>query len=82
MSITTYRAVEPLYIVILRNNNQAEQLLKSWIKENRIEHASVTGNRMMLHDQRGFEQFKVTWAHDISAITIWDTWLRRHIYLD
>jgi hypothetical protein len=29
-----------------------------------------------------FEQFKLTWSHDVSNITIWDTWLRRHIYLD
>jgi hypothetical protein len=37
---------------------------------------------MMLHDQRGFEQFRVTWKHDVDHITIWDTWNRRHIYLD
>jgi len=37
---------------------------------------------MMLHDQRAFEQFRVTWTHSIDAITIWDTWLKRHIYLD
>ena len=57
MSITSFRAVEPLYIVILRNTNQAEALFKSWIKSNRVEHANVSGNKMMLHDQRGFEQF-------------------------
>ena len=82
MSIPNYRAVEPLYIVILRNNNQAESLFRTWIKENRIEHANINGNRMMLHDQRAFEQFRVTWTHDMSAITVWDTWSRRHIYLD
>ena len=59
MTIPNYRAVEPLYIVILRNNNQAESLFRSWIKENRIEHANINGNRMMLHDQRAFEQFRV-----------------------
>ncbi len=82
MTIASYRTVEPLYIVILRNNNQAEQLFRSWVKENRVEHTSITGNRMMLHDQRAFEQFRVTWSHGLSAIIIWDTWLRRHVYLD
>ena len=82
MTISNYRAVEPLYIVILRNNNQAESLLRSWIKENQIEHANISGNRMMLHDQRAFEKFRVTWAHNFSSVTVWDTWLKRHIYLD
>lgn len=82
MTITSYRAVEPLYIVILRNNTQAESLLRNWIRDNKIDHASVSGNRMMLHDQRSFEQFKVTWSHNLNSTTIWDTWLRRHVYLD
>ena len=82
MTIPNYRAVEPLYIVILRNNNQAESLFRTWIKENRIEHANISGNRMMLHDQRAFEQFCVTWAHNFNCVTVWDTWMKRHIYLD
>ena len=82
MSIPNYRAVEPLYIVILRNTNQAESMFRTWIKENRIEHANISGNRMMLHDQRAFEQFRVTWSHNMNSITVWDTWMRRHIYLD
>jgi len=82
MTIASYRAAEPLYIVTLRNNTQAETLLKAWVRDHRIEHASVTGNRMMLHDQRSFEQFMLTWLHNTSSLTIWDTWLKRHIYLD
>lgn len=82
MTISSYRAVEPLYIVILRNNTQAESLLRNWIRDNKIDHATVNGNRMMLHDQRAFEQFKVTWTHNLNTTTIWDTWLRRHVYLD
>jgi len=82
MTIPNYRAVEPLYIVILRNNTQAESLFRTWIKENRIEHANISGNRMMLHDQRAFEQFRVTWSHNMNSVTVWDTWMRRHIYLD
>ena len=82
MTISNYRAVEPLYIVILRNNNQAELLLRSWIKQNQIEHVNISGNRMMLHDQRAFEKFRVTWTHNFDSVTVWDTWLKRHIYLD
>jgi hypothetical protein len=37
MTISNYRAVEPLFIVFLRNNNQAEQLFRAWIKQNRID---------------------------------------------
>jgi len=82
MTISNYRAVEPLYIVILRNTDKAEVLFRTWIKQNRIEHANISGNRMMLHDQRAFEQFRMTWAHDMDSVTIWDTWSKRHIYLD
>lgn len=81
MTIPSYRAVEPLYIVILRNTAQAETLFKAWAKTNRIEHAHVSGNRMMLHDQSSFERFRVTWEHSFDLVTVWDTWNRRHIYL-
>ena len=81
MSIPTYRAVEPLYIVMLRNN-QAEPMFKSWIRKNQIEHATVAGNRMMLHHQQAFDRFLVTWAHEWATVTVWDTWNRRHIYVD
>lgn len=82
MSLTNARAVEPLYIVILRNTNQAEQLFRTWIRDNRIEHAQVSGNRMMLHDAQAFERFRITWAHSFASISVWDTWRRTHIYLD
>lgn len=81
MSIPTYRAVEPLYIVMLRNG-QAEPMFKNWIRNNQIEHAVVNNNRMMLYHQQAFDRFVVTWSHDWSAVTVWDTWNRRHIYMD
>ena len=81
MSIPTYRAVEPLYIVMLRNN-QAETMFKTWIRKHQIDHATVAGNRMMLHHQQAFDRFLVTWSHDWDSITVWDTWNRRHIYVD
>ena len=82
MSGVTYRAVEPLYILIMRNNTGAEAAFRNWIRTNRIENATVLGSKMMLHDQRSFEMFKVTWSGNITNITIWDTWSKRHIYLD
>jgi len=82
MSIPTYRAVEPLYIVMLRNNTQAEPLFKTWIRRHQIDHATVNGNKMMLHHQQAFDRFLVTWTHEWAAITVWDTWNRRHIYVD
>ena len=81
MSIPTHRAVEPLYIVILRKNPQAESMLKTWIRDNRIEHTVVNGNRMMIHHQSAFDRFLITWTHPWDSVTVWDTWNRRHIYI-
>lgn len=81
MPIPTFRAVEPLYIVMLRNSNQAETKLKAWIKSHRVEHAVVSGNKMMLHHQQAFDRFIVTWTDNWDSITIWDTWNRRHVWL-
>lgn len=80
MSLTNFRAVEPLYIVILRNN-KAESLLRNWVRDNQIEHVSVNGNKMMLHHQQAFEKFLITWTHAWDSVTVWDTWHRRHIYV-
>ena len=80
MTILNTRAAEPLYIISLRNQ-QAESLLKSWIKEFKIEHASVNGNKMMLHCQYAFDRFLITWNHSWDSISVWDTWNRRPVYL-
>ena len=80
MSISNFRTAEPLYIVILRSQD-AEALLKSWVREHKIEHVSITGNRMMLHQQQALENFKLTWAHDWELVTVWDTWHKRHVYI-
>lgn len=81
MSLPSYRAVEPLYIVILRNNPQAEAKFKSWIKDHRVEHVAVQGNRMMMHHQQAFDRFMITWRDNWDNVTIWDTWNRKHIYM-
>ena len=82
MSLPSYRAVEPLYIIFFRNNPQAETKFRSWIKEHRVEHAVVQGNKMMLHHQQALDRFMVTWRDNWDTITIWDTWNRQHIYVD
>lgn len=81
MPLPCYRTVEPLYIVILRNNPQAENKFKAWIKDHRVEHAVVQGNRMMLHHQQAFDRFMVTWSDNWDSVTVWDTWNRKHIYM-
>jgi hypothetical protein len=80
MSISNFKAAEPLYIIILRNQD-AEKLLRAWVKEYRIEHANISGNKMMLHHQQAFENFCLTWTHNWENITVWDTWNKRHIYI-
>lgn len=80
MVATRYSSIEPLYIVIFRNS-QAESILRGWVKDNKIQHATVVGNRMMLHQQQAFDQMLVMWTHSWSTVTIWDTWHRRHIYI-
>lgn len=79
MSTLNTRAVEPLYIVILRNQ-QAESLLRNWVRDNKIEHTTVNGNRLMIHHQNAFDRFLITWTHNWDLVTVWDTWNRRHIY--
>lgn len=81
MTFPSIRTAEPLYIVILRNSQQAESILKSWVREHKIEHAQITGNKMMLHHQQAFDRFRMTWSHSWDSVTIWDTWNRRHIYV-
>ena len=80
MSLPSYRAAEPLYVVILRNQ-QAENLLRTWIREHKVDHAVVTGNRMMIHHQSVFDRFLISWSHPWDLVTVWDTWNRRHIYI-
>jgi len=71
-----------MYIVSMRNNPHADAMFKTWIREHRVEHAVVQHNRLMLHDQPGFERFRITWTHSLDHLAIWDTWAKRHIYLD
>jgi hypothetical protein len=72
---------EALYIVVL-HESQAEQRLKDWQKRNPTASASIAGGRMRLFDQRSLSLFQVSWRGNWDQITIWDTWSRRHIFLE
>ena len=80
MSIPSYRSHEPLYLIIVRNPNAANQL-SSWAKSNNI-HAVIESNRMKLYDHRSLTLFQMQWNHDWNNVTIYDTWARKHIYLN
>lgn len=74
------RQGEALYIIILRDP-QAQNLLKTWATKNKQD-VQVANNRMSLYSQHSLNQFQVTWTNSWANITVWDTWNKRHIYLD
>jgi len=80
MTISNFRATEPLYIIIVREKN-AESMLRDWAKNNSVS-VTIEGNRMKIFDQRSFDFFHMTWDGSWQTVTIWDTWNRRHIYKD
>ena len=77
MSTSSYRSVEPLYIVIVRDKN-ATQLLQQWAKNLGVQ-VGITDNRMKIYDVRTFNLFQLHWDHSWDSVTIWDCWTRRHI---
>ena len=77
---TNSKHIEALYIIILRDP-QANTLLKSWATKNKQE-VHLANNRMSLYSQNSLNLFQVTWSNSWGNVTIWDTWNRRHIYLD
>ena len=72
---------EALYIVVL-HESQGEQRLRDWQKRNPTASASITDGRMRLFDQRSLSLFQVSWRGSWDQITIWDTWSRRHIFIE
>ena len=80
MTISNFRASEPLYIVIVREKN-AEQLLKEWARSANVT-VTVETNRMKMFESRSLTLFQMTWAHGYDNVTIWDAWNKRHIDLD
>jgi hypothetical protein len=77
MTISNFRSAEPLYIVVVRQNN-AEVLLQEWAKSNQVQ-ATIDGNRMKIFDHRALILFQMSWSHDWDLVTIWDCWNKRHI---
>lgn len=80
MTLPNYRSTEPMYIIMVRQND-AETLLKSWAKTNQAQ-VTIEGNRMKIFDQRSLSMFHMAWNHDWDLVTIWDCWNKRHIYRD
>ena len=78
MTISNFRAAEPLYIIILREKN-AEPALRDWARTANVQ-VTIENNRMKIFEQRSLSIFQMTWAGDWEQITIWDTWNKRHIY--
>ena len=80
MTISNFRASEPLYLVIVREKN-AEQLLKTWAKAANCQ-VQIESNRMKIFEQRSLSVFQMTWTHGYDNVAIWDAWNKRHINLD
>lgn len=80
MTISNFRASEPLYIVMVRQDN-AERLLRQWAQAHQCQ-VTIEGNRMKIFEQRSLSRFYMDWTHDWDQVTIWDCWNKRHIYLD
>lgn len=79
MTISNFRANEPLYLVIVREKN-AEQLLKAWAREANCQ-VTIESNRMKIFETRSLSMFQMTWAHGYENVTIWDAWNKRHLDL-
>lgn len=77
MSIPRYRASEPLYMVIVRDQN-AETLLKNWARDSKAQ-VVVENNRMKVYDDQSLSVFQITWTHASIPVLIWDCWNKRHI---
>ena len=80
MTISNFRASEPLYIVIVREKN-AEQLLKAWAKTANAQ-VTIETNRMKIFEHRSLDLFYISWEHGYDNVTIWDTWNKRHLFVD
>jgi len=77
MTISNFRASEPMYIVIVRDKN-AEQQLKTWAREANCQ-VTIESNRMKIFEQRSLSMLQMSWSHGWDNVVIWDTWNKRHI---
>ena len=81
MTVTAYKSNTALYIIALRDDD-AKSKLTRWVNSKPNASARVEEHRLQIYDQNTLNLFAVTWTHNISNITIWDCWNRRHIYLN
>ena len=77
MTISNFRASEPMYIVIVRDKN-AEQQLKTWAREANAQ-VTIESNRMKIFEHRSLSMFQMSWSQGWDNVVIWDTWNKRHI---
>ena len=80
MTISNFRASEPLYIVIVRDKD-AEQQLRAWAKTAGAQ-VTIESNRMKIFEQRSLSLFQMSWSHGYDNVTVWDAWNKRHIDLE
>lgn len=78
MQHNSYSGLEPLFIVIFRDN-QATTLLREWARKNGIDQKHVDENRLRLYNQQAWDKFRTTWSRSWDRVTVWDCWNRRHI---
>lgn len=78
MTISNFPNSEPLFIIVMRDNN-AHNILQKWVKENGIP-ATVDGNRMKFFETRSLSMFQAKWSGSWDDILIWDCWNKRHVY--
>ena len=79
MTLPIYKNGDPLYTIILRDQEARNQLTR-WIQSSKTIQARVEDNRMHLFDHNSLMIFVVTWAHSWDNIMVWDTYQMRHIY--
>lgn len=77
MTISNFRATEPLYIVIVREKN-AEQSLRDWARGANVQ-VTIETNRMKIFETRTLNHFQMHWNGDWTQVLIWDCWNKRHI---
>lgn len=77
MTISNFRALEPLYIIIVRDKN-AEAALRNWARTANVQ-VQIETNRMKIFEQRGLSIFQMTWPGAWKQVTVWDVWNKRHI---
>jgi len=80
MSVSVFRNADALYIIILRDPD-AKSILQKWAASNRHAQAKVEDNKLHIYDHNTFNLFFLTWKNGWDNILIWDTYLKRHVYI-